>query len=368
MERTKTAWKVVSDPYATESSWIAACAETAEEAVVPDTENTRPEIYRTYEAAVLSCLVALLGGVLAGQSVHILYYFQNVIFHHLYSNYLYAPWSDFYYWINQPNASTVYIPFFFSFSMGFLAIARNLGRMSTVVNFFVLTLYFSLLTQETRGVSGGGFDIVNYDALLVTTGIVGSALAHFFGGSIAKNLSSVTKPRVVFFALAAGLTPVAIFFSGASLSNFIGAMLFACAIPVFIGFLLSLFVGFTTRKTAVLLALSVGSPLVVCGLLHIPMAIWFAINSPIDVGGGGVPSAIRDVVYALALPTMALVLPALGALIGSSMTPSRGHALFAVPELAPQAAPCPVQLSANEAGSCPSQTKLSIKQSEPVRP
>lgn len=372
MESTKNAWRVVSDPYAPESSWVAACAETtsiAPSALGQDSAPPQSELRRTCEAIAFSIMVALSGGVLAGQSVHLLYFAQHIIGQAIYSNYLYAPWSDFYYWFNQPNAVMVYMPFFFSFSMGFLSKVKHLGRMSTIANFSALTAYFSLVSLGASGASSAGFNMIDYDSLLLTTGIVGSALAHFFAGSIASNLSSVTKPQRVFYALAAGLVPASLFFSGSFLNSLNGTIIFALVIPIAIGILTSLSTGVTTPKTAALLALAAASPLTVCGLLHAPMAVWFAVNSPIDVGSGVIPSAFRDVVYVMTLPSMALVLPVLGALVGSRLNRKRVDEHFWMPELTSQTAsqmtpiashpPMTVQLAPVATQQAPMTTQMS---------
>lgn len=342
MESTKSAWKVVSDPYAPESSWVAACAGSAEipgqsgisrlseNGLANEMEPQRCELRRICETIVLSGMVALLGGVLAGQSVHLLYFSQHLVGQFFYADYQFAPWSDFYFWFNQPNAVMVYVPFFFSFSMGFLSRVNSLGRLCTVANFSALTAFFSLISLGVSGVSSGGFDMIQYDSLMLTTGIFGSALAHFFGGLIATNLSSITQPRKVFYSLAGGLVPASLLCTGLFLNDLSGAIILSVTAPVLIGFLVAVATGVTRPKTAALLALTAASPLAVCGLLHIPIAIWFAINSPIDVGSGLIPSAVRDLVYVTALPTVALLLPVFGSVLGAKIAKVRedGNLLF----------------------------------------
>jgi hypothetical protein len=371
MESTNTAWAVVSDPFAPESSWIPACVESADVQFARQPAPQRCKLRRTCEVIVSSGTLALLGGVLAGQSVHLLYFAQHLVAQFICSDYQYAPWSDFYFWFNQPNAVMVYMPFLFSFAMGFLSRVNNLGRVSTLVNFSALTAYFSLLSLGVSGVVSDGFNIVQYDSVMLTVGIVGSALAHFLGGSVSNNLTTVTQPQKLFYALAAGLVPATLLCSCHSMNSFSSALLICVATPILVGFLAPIMTGASSPKTAAFLALAAASPLAFCGLLHIPMAAWFSLQSPVYVGSGFLPSVFRDLVYVTVLPSIAVILPVLGSTIGFTLgkTDKIRKLLFAKrpSSVDLHAAPQAVLLSANAAESCPLRTRQSIELPEQAR-
>jgi hypothetical protein len=343
MERTKAAWRVVSDPYAPESSWVPACAEAETTALMAQSgKPLEKRRFALFEVVALSGVVAVLGGICAGQSVHALYYVQHLFGQYVFNDYRFEAWGQFYYWFNQPNAVAVYIPFFFSTSMGFLARARNLGKLSTVLNFTILTLYFSIVASMSNVIATG--DYMGYDTLMSASGVVGAALAHFFGRSIAGNLASVTNPQRVFNAMLWGFAPAVLFFKGLPfLDNFAVALFLCLSMPVIVGLMAVASTGATSLRTAMLLALSGASPLVFSSLLHLPIALWFAVNWTFEAGSPLIAGLARDACYLLALPMAALTLPVVGALIANKFfQKNEEEQLILGPATAAKICPLPV--------------------------
>ena len=147
MHKTKTGWKVVSDPYAPEAQWAPACAEP----IIDEDPWHAFQIYRqranqstgqkVAEATLLSLLIALLGGAFAGQCVHLTYYAQHLFGQFFFSEYSFETWGPFYYWYNQANAVCTYIPLFFAYSMGFWTSIHGFGKKCFAATFGVTTLY-----------------------------------------------------------------------------------------------------------------------------------------------------------------------------------------------------------------------------------
>lgn len=317
MLKTKTAWKVVSDPYAPEAQWAPACAE-------PITGEVPLHIFRAYtqskakstgqkvaEATILSLGIALLGGAFAGQSVHVNYYAQHVFAQLFFGDHLFETWGTFYYWYNQANALCTYIPIFFAYSMGFWSSVNGLGRKFGGLCAGLCAAYF-IFVHSMHLVFPFVQEKDSYTTLLMAIGAVGSALAFFLGKTIAKNVAAIVNPRLIFISLIYIFVPM-MFSCLPVMSNF-G---FVAAVNVLSAILLGLYIRGMHRgslKTSILLSLSAASPLVLCGLLHVPVAGWF---ETLDSQASGLLFFFsRDLFYYVSLPLAALTLPVFGTVAG----------------------------------------------------
>ncbi len=317
MLKTKTAWKVVSDPYAPEAQWAPACAE-------PITGDVPGHIFRAYtqtreksteqkvaEATILSLGIALLGGAFAGQSVHVNYYAQHVFAQLFFGDHFFEPWGSFYYWYNQANAVCTYIPIFFAYSMGFWSSVNNLGRKFGVFCAFLCAAYFTFV-HSMHLVFPFVQEKDSYTTLLMAIGAVGSVMAFFLGRSIARNVAAIINPRLIFLSLIYIFMPMIFSFLPA-MSKF-GLV---AAVSVLSAVLLGLYIRCMHKgslKTSILLSLSAASPLVLCGLMHVPVAGWF---ETLDSQTSGLLFFFsRDLFYYLSLPLAALMLPVIGTSAG----------------------------------------------------
>jgi len=277
MYKTKTAWKVVSDPYAPESRWVPAFAEVCG-AEGPDYEmhasgaqKPKTTSRKVSEAVALSVVAGLLGGAFAGQCVHLTYFahhlFEQVVFNHFY----FEPWGAFYFWYNQNNSAFVYIPLFFSYSMGFWASIHNLGKGFNALNFGILALY--ILTMSGLHQYVPFISEQQYFSTLLGAGMAGSIIAFFLGKTIAKNISAVINPRLIFLSLffvfipaMCPILPSMGRFDVIATAYVVAVFGIGCAIRCMHN---------GSLKTSILLSLTAASPLVLCGLMHIPAANHF---------------------------------------------------------------------------------------------
>lgn len=319
MEKTKAAWKVVSDPFAPESSWVPACAETPDTAPPLSSELILDGADKSDKNKIaimigLSAVMAGLAGTFAAQCVHANYFAQHLFGQIVYSDSAFEPWGAFYFWFNQANGVLAYIPVVFSYSMGFLSSTFSLPwKVMAVINSALLIVYFAVVNHFWQYVPFAG-DPQTYFTLLAATGIVGSILACILGQRVADNLRSLIKPEKIFMALLLAMAPALLFTNILNLMNSFTTTAVVCLmLPFALGTLTRRNSKATSAKTSILLALSAASPLFLCALLHIPMATWFGFNwSAVD--GFSLNAVFRDVFYYLVLPALALALPAGGAL------------------------------------------------------
>jgi hypothetical protein len=320
MYKTKTAWKVVSDPYAPESSWVPACASANRDECGPPPEGVvdpseRSTGRKVAEVVLLSSFLAVIGGAFAGQSVHVNYFAEHLIGSFLYNDIAFEQWGAFYYWFNQANAACTYIPLFFSYSMGFWASVYKFGK-----NFSLITAGSLALYLVTLSFFHPTFPFVNepisYYELLLASGAAGSIAAFFLGKSIARNVAAIISPRIIYFATAVALFPMPLSFLGWNMQNYVLTASVCVSIPLAIGYIIRRMHS-GSLKTSILLSITAASPLVLCGLMHLPVASWFgnalAESSTLSASFG------RELFYISVLPLLALGLPVLGTLFGHAI-------------------------------------------------
>jgi len=312
MERTKTAWRVVSDPYAPEERWVAACLETDSSSLVPEGIAPKSPQRALTEVVAISALVAALGGAFAGQSTHAMYYLHHTLGQWLLNDTAFEVWGSFYSWFNQPNALTSYIPFFFSYSMGFLSSSFKLQKPALYTNFCMLGCYFIILAQ------GNLFFGDSYNEILMTTGLVGAVGSFFVGRKIAANLARITRPERVFNSMLWGLAPAVLFVPLLPFLQSFPVTLGIClAVPAIAGLMAAATCGTASPKTARMFSLVVATPFLMAALLHVPVTLWYYFTWPVSESGGLWLGLTREWMYFFGLPIAALALPAIGGLIGS---------------------------------------------------
>ncbi|MBX9669308.1 MAG: hypothetical protein K2X93_16910 [Candidatus Obscuribacterales bacterium] len=283
MEQTRCAFKVVSDPYAPEESWLPACSQVeSSTALVHRDDFAFPTTFHAVVCTLgLSMIMALLGGALAGQSTHVSYYAHHLFSLFAYNDLSFEPWGRFYFWFNQVSTAFAFAPAMFCYSIGFLGICFGLGRKATWLALPSMAIYFVAinllyLSSGTTDVNQPSF----YFTVWNLVGLVGSVLAFTLGKRVAVSLSSVTSPFKLYVAMMFGLLPCGILcLSYSPVLYWYHALVGLClATPMFIGISAPVILKASSVKSALSLALTANTPLVFCALLHVPIGIWYVAS------------------------------------------------------------------------------------------
>lgn len=328
MEKTKTAWKIVSDPYTPEEKWLPACDPASGTGLSASQDSSSGQLPShagaicpsppavnlagLIKVAGASSLAAVLGGALAGQAVHTMYYSYHLVGQALQDFGAFEPWGAFYYWFNQPCSQLAYLPILFSYSFGFLGRAHGLGKSATIGCLAIVGIYFiSVLGYIPLA------EHMDYSRLWLAVGGIGSLVAYFLGRTVSSSLSATIKPNALFKAAMIGLSPALLLLFPPALSSFAIVLAVCLITPCLVGWFVSRSSAASSIKTSVSLALSACSPLVLCGLLHIPIAVWFALVLwPLDVVSMPHIALGRGLVYFLSIPIAVILAAVAGGYLG----------------------------------------------------
>src|SRR5581483_2386331 len=154
MEKTRTKFKIVSDPFAPEEKWLPACHSTDEGSAAiacdiwssEDRSKPSDRLKRFAGLLVLSVTLAVSGGIIAGQSIHTMYYAYHVVCISA-GQWGFEPWGSFYHWYNQAPALNCYMPVLFSYFAAYILTFHGSGKTSlwvwlTVMGCYYLWLWF----------------------------------------------------------------------------------------------------------------------------------------------------------------------------------------------------------------------------------
>lgn len=185
MLRTKTSWKIVADPYATEEQWLPACADSEEatglssQSHVAGQSSIAPSNTVKLFVTTMTLALACFGGISCAQTIHAWNHFQNSILE--FSTFTSLWSSGFFSWYNHPVALFLMIPVFLSY---FLGMARNQVKTPFALVLIACYLAIAFVTYHSDAWPMS----MSYARLVFGGGLIFALPMYLFGKSVSASL------------------------------------------------------------------------------------------------------------------------------------------------------------------------------------
>ncbi len=187
MLQTKTSWKIVTDPYATEEQWLPACGGTADSVAAANSIHEPnkalfggilPKIL-SFVHTPIALAISALGGITAAQTIHAWNNLQNTVLEFLVPSSLWH--TGFFSWYNHPVALFLMIPLFLSYFFG-LACNKVNAKVALPLVACYFAIAFFLYNNDSWPMS------MSYARLVLAGGAISALPMYLFGCSVGRSL------------------------------------------------------------------------------------------------------------------------------------------------------------------------------------